>query len=251
MSHCTITFARLLILLVVCSTVRAQTYLCADGSGRTYRLHQNLDYSLVGFSCKAQLNRTGTDGEPMVHAIESAPISIVFPAFDSAVREVGPDVRNVSGSGPGHRTVPNASSWLLALIDEVAHEYGIDPYLIMAFASVESAFDPAAISSKGAVGLMQVMPKTASRFGFRGSAADLFDPANNLRIGARYLAHLAVRFRGDLDLIIAAYNAGEQAVERCGKRVPPFQETRAYLSAVRHAYARYSSGDGGTVQPLR
>lgn len=115
---------------------------------------------------------------------------------------------------------------------ESARRHGLNPSLVAAVAHVESRFDPRAVSRRGARGLMQVMPATGKRLGLR--PADLFDPEKNLDAGARYLRQLADRFGDDLSLVLAAYNAGEGAVDRWGG-VPPYRETITYLSRV---YAR-------------
>ncbi len=121
-----------------------------------------------------------------------------------------------------------------ALLRQVAEEVGIEAALLQAVVQQESGFNPRAVSPAGAAGLMQLMPATARRFGVR----DRFDPAQNLRGGARYLAWLLHHFDQDLDLALAGYNAGEGSVRRYGNRVPPFAETQAYVSAVRRRYAR-------------
>jgi soluble lytic murein transglycosylase-like protein len=114
----------------------------------------------------------------------------------------------------------------------VAAEHGMDARLLHAIVTVESAYDPRARSHAGALGLMQVIPATGKRFG----ANDLFDPLQNLRAGTAYLAWLKRRFGGDLTLMLAAYNAGEGAVQRHGNRVPPFNETRQYVRKVTALY---------------
>lgn len=113
-----------------------------------------------------------------------------------------------------------------------AHESGLDPELVHAVIAVESAYQPAAISPKGAVGLMQVMPETASSHGVRDPA----DVTANLRAGTRHLSGLMTRFDNRLDLVLAAYNAGEGAVRRHGNSVPPYAETRNYVPAVMGKY---------------
>ncbi len=113
------------------------------------------------------------------------------------------------------------------LVDRVARHHHLDPHLIHAVVQVESAYNPAAVSRKGAVGLMQLMPGTARRYG----VPDRLDPVRNLQGGVRYLRDLLVRF-DDVVLALAAYNAGEKAVERHGNRVPPYPETRRYVSKV-------------------
>lgn len=131
-----------------------------------------------------------------------------------------------------------------ALIEAHAHANALDPALVKAVVAVESAFDPRAVSDKGAVGLMQVLPETAERYGItpragRSIAERLVDPATNLRIGTRYLHDLLARFRDDLALALAAYNAGEATVAMHDNRVPPFAETRGYVTLVQQVYALY------------
>ena len=110
-------------------------------------------------------------------------------------------------------------------------------HLLHAIIAVESAYDARAVSSKGAQGLMQLMPATAQRFG----VLDPFDPHENVRAGARYLKALMAQFNGDLKLTLAAYNAGESAVVRYGNRVPPFAETQKYVPKVMARLQRAAS----------
>jgi len=114
-----------------------------------------------------------------------------------------------------------------------AQAVGLDPELVHAIVAVESAYRSAVVSPKGAVGLMQVLPETGQLHGVR----NLADPAENLRAGTRHLSHLMVRFDHNLDLVLAAYNAGEGAVWRYNNSVPPFAETRSYVPAVAARYA--------------
>ncbi len=114
-------------------------------------------------------------------------------------------------------------------IFEVARRHGLNPELVAAVAEVESRFQPRAISKAGARGLLQVMPATGERLGFR--PAELLDPQKNLDAGASYLRQLADRFGDDLALVLAAYNAGEGAVDRFGG-IPPYRETYLYLERV-------------------
>lgn len=117
-------------------------------------------------------------------------------------------------------------------IEHAALLHGLDPALLHAIVEVESAYDPAAVSPQGAVGLMQLMPATARRFGVR----DRYDVQQNLRGGAGYLAWLLDHFQHDVRLAVAAYNAGEGAVRRAGNNVPPFAETQAYVRRVERLY---------------
>lgn len=127
-------------------------------------------------------------------------------------------------------------------VEEAVHAmapgFGLDPMLVLAVIAAESAFDKAAVSPKGAQGLMQLMPQTASRFG----VSNAFDPEQNLRGGMTYLAWLIEQFRGDIDLALAGYNAGEKAVEQY-RGIPPYQETQDYVRRIRATYR----GSGSAV----
>ncbi len=116
-----------------------------------------------------------------------------------------------------------------------ASENNIDPALIHAVISAESGYNPFARSRQGAAGLMQLMPETARRFGARNR----LDPGQNIRAGVRYLRMLMDLFDNDLELVLAAYNAGENAVIRFGHRVPPYSETMIYVPRVLEYYERY------------
>ncbi len=116
------------------------------------------------------------------------------------------------------------------LIYDIAVRHSINPHLVAAMIHVESAFRPNVVSRKGACGLMQLLPATARRFGVR-KKKDLFDPVKNMEAGVRYLKWLTQRFDGDVEKILAAYNAGEGAVERYGG-VPPYRETQRYVEKV-------------------
>jgi hypothetical protein len=115
------------------------------------------------------------------------------------------------------------------LIDEAAKKHRLEPALIKAVMHAESNFDPRATSRKGALGLMQLMPTTARSYGI----ADVLDPAANINGGAKHLRVLLDRYgERNLELVLAAYNAGEEAVERHGRQVPPYAETQGYVRAV-------------------
>jgi soluble lytic murein transglycosylase len=119
------------------------------------------------------------------------------------------------------------------LIDKVARTEGLDSDLLRAVVETESNFDPKAVSKKGALGLMQLMPETARGMG----VTDPFHPAENLVAGARYLRRLIDKYEGKLTLALSAYNAGEKAVERY-RGIPPFPETQDYVRKVLKAYER-------------
>jgi|SRR5579871_387796 len=113
------------------------------------------------------------------------------------------------------------------LVDEIATRHSVDRDLVHSMISVESNYDPFAVSSKGALGLMQLVPATAERFG----VSNAFDPAQNVEGGVRYLKYLLDHFNGNHRLAVAAYNAGEGTIERFNG-VPPFAETRTYVDRV-------------------
>lgn len=138
-------------------------------------------------------------------------------------------------ASPGGRR--KASGEFSPAVERHARAHGLDPDLVHAVIRAESAYRPAAVSPKGAVGLMQVMPATGRRFG----VDDLESPENNLRAGTAYLRHLLDRFN-NVSLALAAYNAGEGAVVRHGHQIPPYAETQGYVRAILRDY-----GDGVPV----
>jgi soluble lytic murein transglycosylase-like protein len=130
---------------------------------------------------------------------------------------------------------PTASDRYAPLVKKAAREHSLDQALLQAMIATESGFDPHAVSHKGAVGLMQLMPETARRYGVR----NLYDPAENIQGGAKYLRDLMRKFNNDLSLTLAAYNAGEDAIIQYGNRIPPYRETRLYVRKVMDLYRRY------------
>lgn len=121
-----------------------------------------------------------------------------------------------------------------ALVDQIAGDYAVDKALVQAVIHAESAFNVRAISPKGASGLMQLMPETAERYGVR----DIFDPEQNIMGGVHYLRDLLETFGNNLQLALAAYNAGENSVLRYGG-VPPFPETINYVNRVLKLHDAY------------
>ena len=118
-----------------------------------------------------------------------------------------------------------------AIVRRLAPRYAIDPHLVMALIAVESGFNAGAVSPKNAQGLMQLIPETAERFGVR----KVFNPTENIQGGLAYLRWLMAFFQGEVKLVLAAYNAGERAVERY-KGVPPYEETRNYVARITATY---------------
>jgi soluble lytic murein transglycosylase-like protein len=143
-----------------------------------------------------------------------------------------------SGSGPistAELIIRRAE--LDPLVQRVATAHGIHAALLKAVIEVESGFNAKAISPKGAIGLMQVMPTTAARYG----QYDLYSPEENLNVGASYLHDLLVMFGGDVHLAVAAYNAGENAVIRSGRKVPAYAETLRYVPMVMERYNQFET----------
>jgi soluble lytic murein transglycosylase-like protein len=137
---------------------------------------------------------------------------------------------------------PAPPEHLERIVHEVAERHSVDPALVKAVISTESGWNPFAVSRKGAVGLMQLIPGTAQRFG----VGNPFDPVQNVEAGTTYLKALLDRYNGDLNKSLAAYNAGERAVDHSGG-VPPIWETQRYVRKVTNAYFRPDSGRNPTL----
>ncbi len=180
---------------------------------------------------------------PQVEAGDMPPIYIHAKVKSYVKVPVGRRPRSLSSRGAAptaggediiYKTVPKVERKavdITPLIQKYAQKYDLDPWLIRGVIEVESAFRPNAVSPVGAGGLMQLMPGTASYLGCR----DRFDPEQNIAAGARYLRMMKDRFKGNEDLMIAAYNAGPGNVERYGG-IPPFAETQRYVVKVRKAW---------------
>lgn len=139
-----------------------------------------------------------------------------------------------------------ASSWLpnealiqrySPMIEKASLMWGVEKALVHAVISAESGYNPHAFSRAGAIGIMQLMPDTAKRYGVK----NMLDPADNINGGVRYLKDLLVMFNGNIELAVAAYNAGEHAVIRAGNRIPPYAETTQYVPKVLGFYRRFQT----------
>ena len=142
-----------------------------------------------------------------------------------------PREKTQSGQGYDARLLAQAGRFD-RIIDSAATASSLAPELLKAVIVVESGFNARAVSKRGAAGLMQLMPATARQYG----VTDRFDPTQNIRGGARYLKSLIDRYDNDIKLALAAYNAGEAAVDRCGRCIPRYRETQAYVPRVWRMY---------------
>ena len=213
---------------------------CSDGHGLRYVVGQLLEDGPAGVQCSAIADPPGVAAPagvlPAADAPESPRWELLAPgtAKGRGMLVLLP----ASGSSTHGASAYGRAANFDQFIDAAANAYGHDADLLRAIIQVESGFDAKAVSSKGAIGLMQVMPATAARLGLADPDRALFDPEANVRTGARYLRQLMDTFDGRPDLAVAAYNAGEGAVQRYAGRVPPFPETQAYVRDVMTAYER-------------
>jgi Transglycosylase SLT domain len=171
----------------------------------------------------------------------------IFTAADGSRRVINVPASASSGAVP--EGVAERRQQLWPLVQEAARARGLDPNLVDLVIRMESGYNPRAVSRKGARGVMQLMPDTASLYGVRNS----FDPLQNIRGGVRYLGDLLERFDSNVALALAAYNAGPDAVEKHGG-IPPYDETRAYVRTILAAYsgeANVGTLTGGFGRPVR
>jgi soluble lytic murein transglycosylase-like protein len=154
---------------------------------------------------------------------------------------LSPQDRTASGDRYDQQLLAKATQYD-AIIEHAAVSSAVEPNLLRAVIVVESGFNSRAVSKRGAVGLMQLMPATASRFG----VSNRYDARQNVHAGARYLKFLIDHFGHDIRLALAAYNAGEDAVERNGGQIPPFTETMAYVPRVLKIYRMLSEQSRAT-----
>ncbi len=185
-------------------------------------------------------------------------------SFDTA-NGLGMGIGGIGGrrsGGAGGGKPSSASQTLLTMFErsphykvtksallEASRRHSIDYELLQALVAAESGFDAQAVSPKGARGLMQLMPATAQRYGVQGDKKlslekKLHDPRINIAAGSRYLGDLIAMFPGRLELAVAAYNAGEGAVQRAGNKIPDYRETQNYVKTVMQLYAYLKPGAG-------
>jgi soluble lytic murein transglycosylase-like protein len=226
-------------------------YVCTDPWGRSLSLPSVPSHSITKLNCRleattlsaAQTTTTqdrakalGIDAPaPRPDKPQPASPSTTQPSQGGLVLlSTGTPVGSVSQARP-ERVNPE----LRTLIGSAAKRYGHSEALLLAVAHAESGFNPAAVSPKGAIGVMQVMPATGSRMGVQDPKTELFNPGVNVSAGARYLRMLVDMFPKRLDLALAAYNAGENAVLRHNNTIPPYAETQAYVKKVMALYEGY------------
>jgi soluble lytic murein transglycosylase-like protein len=196
-------------------------------------------FALAEKLCLATLVRTPSVVAPVAEAEPVATEATALPVAPRPRIEVAPLPRS-------RDSVSQARIRELApLMAEVAQRHDIDPLLLHAVAHIESRHQSQAISPAGARGLMQVMPATGRGLGVADAERELLTPQANLEASAKYLKQLQARFGNDLRLVLAAYNAGEGAVERHGRRVPPYAETQAYVRNVLAVYVELRRRFGG------
>jgi soluble lytic murein transglycosylase-like protein len=249
--------ARLLLpaaLLLLALPVWAQSLVaCTDKNGNSYRVSRDAVARLTAFRCAAVAEAGAADTRPPHDETDdiASALGLKSPAAAAAVAPAMRDggMRVVAVVGAGLRTVSVgsvaagavSSDLFDALIASAAKAHGQDVSLLRAIIHVESGFNPSAVSPKGAIGLMQLMPATARRIGVDTSQRALFDPATNINAGARYLRMLMDMFSGRPELAIAAYNAGESAVLRYRRQIPPYPETQGYVKKVLAQYSQYKA----------
>lgn len=176
----------------------------------------------------------GKDAQLVIRSDVSASLTIQVAEFQSSPDAAAHRTVAIMHASPAYQAVQSNLS-------EASLSHGVDYDLLKAVVAAESAFNPKAVSHKGAVGLMQLMPATARRYGVQAEpglsiSTKLTDPETNISAGTRYLADLLRLFGGQTELAVAAYNAGEGAVMRAGNRIPNYKETQAYVKKVMAVY---------------
>ena len=212
--------------LTVASWAQAETWFFVDNDGVLHYASEKVDERYHRFSMSTLVN--DDDGPLLVDVRKSAEKLV--------------EVSDVDRQAAERYFLRNKGYQLHAKhIRHAAQKHGVDEQLLKAIATAESGFNAGAVSPKGAIGLMQVIPDTAARFGVSSDAKrsieqKLKDPAINVPVSARYVRYLQGLFPGRTDLVVAAYNAGEGAVQRYGNKIPPYKETQNYVKTVMKLY---------------
>lgn len=225
--------------MAAASTARADVWTYVDPQGMTHFSTTRIDDSYEIFL-------RGSDSFSVGNSFAQGALGLTDDADSAAVRAEGRDVVTRSAAtlrllayfdvSPNYKAVKH-------LLREASLIYGIDYELLQALIATESGFNAQAVSPKGAVGLMQLIPPTAARYGVKADKNSpieqkLTDPKTNIRAGSTYLRDLIRMFPGKIELAIAAYNAGEGAVQRAGNKIPNYPETRNYVKNVMQLYTQ-------------
>ena len=242
-------FALTALALLASQPVRADVYGYIDENGLAHFAAERLDDRYVLFMKGAAVASKGDDKDGNKDDSAIALPATELPDADAYLNASKRDALD-NAAGMRQRLVravlqhPNVPT-VEPLIRQAASKHGIDPALVKAVIAAESGFNPQAVSPKGAIGLMQVIPDTGARYGVTGdarrtAAQKLADPKTNITTGVRYLSDLLRMFSGNLELVLAAYNAGEGAVQKHGNDIPPYAETQNYVKTVLQFYRYYN-----------
>jgi Transglycosylase SLT domain len=223
-------FLRLLAICALCMGTLAQADVWGfiDERGVAHFANERVDVRYELFYRGGESFDTSKTAKPVPEEVTPTPRAVAVPTVPAKLRaffDVSPNFKAIR-----HH------------LKDAANTYKVDYELLQALIAAESGFDVQAVSPKGAMGLMQLMPDTARRYGVDGDKKTpieqkLFDPKINVRTGTRYLRDLIVMFPGKLELALASYNAGEGAVIRAGNQIPNYKETQAYVKTVMQLYA--------------
>jgi len=222
-------------LLQLACAADAATFRCTLTTGRSIVSGQNLAQSFpAGVESCVSVDEAAA--VPAARLPGKAPRVLWAAPLDSATWTPGAFLDLPRWSVPGVPSGAGGSAYD-ELIAATSARHGVDPDLARAVMQAESAGKARALSNKGAIGLMQIMPGTGARYGV-ADPRDLYRPEINIEAGIRYLRDLGTLFQGRLDLVVAAYNAGEGAVLKHGRNIPPYAETREYVKRVLGLYDR-------------
>jgi len=228
--------------LLASQPARADVYGYIDENGLAHFAASRLDDRYVLFM-KGQAVASGADDSAIALPVGELPGADAYlnASKRDALDNAGGMRQRLVRAVLQHPNVPTVEP----LIRQAASKHGIDPALVKAVIAAESGFNPQAVSPKGAIGLMQVIPDTGARYGVTGdarrtAAQKLADPKTNIATGVRYLSDLLRMFSGNLELVLAAYNAGEGAVQKHGNDIPPYAETQNYVKTVMQFYRYYN-----------
>jgi len=247
-------FALTALALLASQPARADVYGYIDENGLAHFAAERLDDRYVLFMKGAAVAGKASDRDDTTIAQPAGEL----PDADAYLNASRRDALDNAG-GMRQRLVravlqhPNVPT-VEPLIRQAASKQGIDPALVKAVIAAESGFNPQAVSPKGAIGLMQVIPDTGARYGVTGdarrtAAQKLADPKTNITTGVHYLSDLLRMFSGNLELVLAAYNAGEGAVQKHGNDIPPYAETQNYVKTVLQFYRYYNPMAAAVATP--